>query len=177
MSKRQRITDGDVFQIPVDAEQAAYGQVLPGGDFTHLVVFDGLYRPDAEVDLAEVIKAPVILYAQTLADALKDGSWPIVGNHAVEQDALQQVEFVELEDADQFRVIDYAGNVLRPATREEIERAPFRVITSTRSLQEAVEAWHGRRDWDDWHLDFRPWDERNADRGDEKTRLLRRLRS
>jgi hypothetical protein len=90
---------------------------------------------------------------------------------------VRAVEFVELEAPHEFRVVDYAGNVLRPALPEEAARAPFRVISSTQSLQEAVQAWHGRRDWDDWYLDFRPWDERNATREDEATRLLRRFRS
>jgi hypothetical protein len=40
-----------------------------------------------------------------------------------------------------------------------------------------VEAWHGIRPWEDKHLSLRPWDERNAERDDEATRLLRKLRS
>jgi hypothetical protein len=77
---------------------------------------------------------------------------------------------------DEFHVVDYEGNVLRPATAVDVKRAPFRTIVSAEAVEEAVEAWSGRRPWQDDHLTLRPWDERNAQRDDQATRLLRRFR-
>jgi hypothetical protein len=98
-------------------------------------------------------------------------------SRAVESNAKPPVEFIEMAGPGKFQAVDYDGNVLRPASPKEVENAPFRSINSSKSVQEAVGAWHGVRPWADKHLSLRPWDERAADRDDEASRLLRRLRS
>jgi hypothetical protein len=169
-------TAGDVFEIPVDGNRVAYGQVLSPEEFLHLVVFDGVHDPEVAHDLDEVLRAAVVVYAWTRDDFLRDGTWRVVESRAVEPNAMPPVEFIEMARPDEFQVVDWAGNVLRPASAAEIEKAPFRSISSPESVQEATEAWHGIRPWEDKHLSLRPWDERNAERDDEETRLLRRLR-
>jgi len=167
-----------VFQIPVADNRVAYGQVLSTEEFVHLVVFDGLHDAEGEHDLNEVLRAAVILYAWTDGDFFRDRTWRVVENRSVEPSAHPPVEFIEMADEpDEFQAVDWAGNVLRPASPEEVENAPFRSLNSPKSVQEAVEAWHGIRPWEDKHLSLRPWDERNADRDDEASRLLRKLRS
>jgi hypothetical protein len=165
-----------VFGIPVDGNRVAYGQVLSAEEFVHLVVFDGLHDLEVAHDLDEVLRAPVVLYAWTRDDFLRDGKWPVAESRAAEPNATPPAEFIEMARPDEFQVVDWAGNVLRPASAAEIEEAPFRSISSPESVQEATEAWHGVRPWEDKHLSLRPWDERNAERDDEETRLLRRLR-
>jgi len=172
---RRRPTAGDVFQIPV-GDRVAYGQVLSTEEFLHLVAFDGLHDPDGEHDLDKVLRAPVILYAWTRDDFFRNGNWPVVESRAVEPNATPPVEFIEMVEPDRFQAVDWAGNVLRRASPAEVENAPFRSINSPESVQEAVEAWHGVRPWEDKHLSLRPWDNRNAERDDEATRLLRRFR-
>jgi hypothetical protein len=173
---RRRPTAGDVFEIPVDGNGVAYGQVLSTEEFVHLVVFDGVHEPEVAHDLGTVLRAPVVLYAWTRDDFFRDGRWPVVESRALEPNATPPVEFIEMARPDEFQVVDWAGNVLRPASAAEIEKAPFRSISSPESVQEATEAWHGARPWEDRHLSLRPWDKRNAERDDEATRLLRRLR-
>jgi Immunity protein 26 len=178
MSPARRPKAGDVFQAPVGDDRVAYGQVLSTEEFVHLVVFDRPHDAEGEHDFNEVLGTPVILYAWTHDDLLRDGTWHVVENRPVEPSAHPPVEFIEMADEPgEFQAVDWAGNVLRPATPEEVENAPFRSIDSPESVQEAVEAWHGIRPWEDKHLSLRPWDERYADRDDEATRLLRRLRS
>jgi hypothetical protein len=176
---RERPKAGDVFQIPVDEEHVAYGQVLePDEPMSHFVVFDGLYKKGEDKDLDEVVREPVILYSWSSDRLLRrNGKWRIVGNLPVDPRAFPPVEFVEMAGPDEFDVIDWAGNVLRPASRADVEKAPFRTSRGPESVQEAVEAWHGRRPWADKYLSMRPWDERNADLDDETSRLLRRLRN
>jgi Immunity protein 26/Regulator of ribonuclease activity B len=173
---QRRPKAGDVFQIPVDDDRAAYGQVLSTKEFLHLVVFDGLHDPDGEHDLDEVLRAPVIFYAWTRDDFLRNGKWPVVESRVVEPNATPPVEFIEMAEPDEFQAVDWVGNVLRPASPAEVENAPFRSINSPKFVQEAVEAWHGGRPWQDKYLSLRPWEERNAERDDEATRLLRRFR-
>jgi len=173
---RRRAKAGDVFQVPVDDDHVAYGQVLSTEEFVHLVVFDGLHDAGEEHDLDAVVGAPVILYAWTRDDLFRDGTWTVVGRR--EPTAKPPIEFIEMADEpDEFQAVDWAGNVLRRASPDEVENAPFRSINSPESVQEAVEAWHGIRPWEEKHLSLRPWDERNADRDDEASRLLRKLRS
>jgi hypothetical protein len=176
---RQQPKIGDVFQIPVDEEHVAYGQVLSTADgMPHLVVFDGLYEEDEDVDLDKVVRQPVILYSWSTGDRpLKNGKWRIVGNRALESSAAPPVEFVEMQAPEEFVVIDWAGKVLRRASAAEVENAPFRATRDADVLQKATEAWHGRQPWSDRYLDLRPWDERNAEQDNELTRLLKRFRS
>jgi hypothetical protein len=174
---RRRAQVGDVFQIPVGDGQVAYGQVLSEeeGIFMHLVVFEGLHEAANEHDLDEVMKAPAELYAWT--DTWPLGKrWRVVDSRPINRETLPPVEFVEMAAPGEFQVVDYEGTVLRPATAKEVENAPFRTMISTEAVEEAVEAWHGRRPWEDKHLTLRPWDDRNAARDDEATRLLRRFR-
>jgi hypothetical protein len=172
--RRARV--GDVFQIPVGDDHVAYGQVLSEeeGIFMHLVVFEGLHARN-EYDRDEVMRAPAELYAWTDTDPLGK-RWRVVDNGPINRETLPPVEFVEMAAPEEFQVVDYEGNVLRPATAKEVENAPFRTMISTEAVEEAVEAWHGRRPWNDGHLTLRPWDERNGARDDEATRLLRRFR-
>jgi Immunity protein 26 len=174
---RRRPKRGDVFQIPAGDERVAYGQVLSEeeGVFMHLVVFEGLHDAADEHDVEQVMSAPAELYAWTDTRPLRK-RWRVVDNRPINGDALPPVEFVEMAAPEEFQVIDYDGNVLRPATAEELENAPFRTMVSTDAVEEAVEAWHGLRPWEDKHLSLRPWDERNAERDDEAARLLRRFR-
>src|SRR4029453_14867247 len=90
--------------------------------------------------------------------------------------SIPPVEYVEMKQAGEFQVIDFAGNVVRPGPREDVENAPFRSMQDPEPLQGAVRAWHGRADWSDWNFDLRPWGERARDVDNEATRLLRRLR-
>lgn len=176
---RARPKAGDVFQIPVDEEHVAFGQVLETGDaMCHFVVRDGLYGRKEDHDLDEVVREPVILYSWSSCRLLKNGRWKVVGNRPVDAGTLPPVEFVEMEGPDEFVVIDWTGNVLRPASRDDVEKAPFRTSRGPEKVQEAVEAWHGRRPWsDDKYLSMRPWDERSAELDNETTRLLKRFRS
>jgi hypothetical protein len=172
---RRRPKKGDVFEIPVGDHRVAHGQILSTEDgLVHLVVFDGLGDADREHDLDEVLQAPVVLYAWT-NDGLFGKRWTVVESRPV--NAKPPVEFVEMAEPGEFQVVDYDGNVLRSASPEDREGAPFRSINSPESVEEALEAWHGIRPWEDKHLSLRPWDERNADRDDEGSRLLRKLRS
>jgi Immunity protein 26 len=169
---------GDVFQIPVDDDHVAYGQVIASdeGIFFHFVVFDGLHGINEEPDIQAALRAPVILYLWSEDDCLRDGTWTTVGNAPVGPNSIPPVEYVEMERAGVFQVIDFTGNVVRPASREDVENAPFRSMQKPQTLQDAVKAWHGRADWSDWYFDLRPWDERAREVDNEATRLLRRLR-
>jgi hypothetical protein len=164
-----------VFRIPVGDGHVAYGQVLSEEVFVHLVVFEGLHAAATEHDLDKVVSAPVELYAWTRTDLFGE-RWRVVDNRPIDRNALPPIEFVEMAAPEQFQLVDYDGNVLRPATAEDVENAPFRTIVSPEDVEEAVEAWHGRRALDERHLTLRPWDERNANRDDEAARLLRRFR-
>lgn len=173
---RRRPKAGEVFQIPVDDDRVAYGQVLSTQEFLHLVVFDGLHDREGEHDPEEALRASVILYAWTRDDFLRNGQWPVVESRVVEPNAMPPVAFIELAEPGEFQAVDWAGHVLRPASPTEVENAPFRSINSPESVQEALEAWHGVRPWEEKHFSLRPWDERTASRDDEATRLLRRCR-
>jgi Immunity protein 26 len=169
---------GDLFQIPVDNDHVAYGQVIASDEdvFFHLVIFDGLHDMNEEPDIEAALGAPVILYLWSRDDCLRDGTWPTVGNATVCPNSIPRVEYVEMERAGVFQVIDLFGNVLRPASRDDIESAPFRSMQKPQTFQDAVKAWHGRAEWSDRYFDLRPWDERAREVDNEGTRLLRRLR-
>ena len=175
--RRRRPQRGDVFQIPVGDDHVVYAQVLSEeeGFLPHLAVFEGVHDAASEHDLDEVMSSPVELYAWTDADPFGK-QWRVVDNRPIDRNALPPIEFVEMAAPQEFQDVDYDDNALRPATPEDVENAPFRTIVSAKAVEEAVEAWHGRRPWEDKHLTLRPWDERNADRDDEAARLLRRFR-
>jgi hypothetical protein len=45
-----------------------------------------------------------------------------------------------MEGPAEFVMIDWTGNVLRPVSRADVEKAPFRTSRGPESVQEAVEA-------------------------------------
>jgi hypothetical protein len=59
--------------------------------------------------------------------------------------SIPPVEYVEMKQAGEFQVINFAGNVVRPASREDVENAPFRSMQDPEPLQEAVGAWETNR--------------------------------
>jgi hypothetical protein len=165
-----------VFRLPI-GDEVAFGQVLAVEDdaLMHLIVFEGLHPAESDLDLDDVTSARAELYAWTSTRPF-GRRWTIVDNRPVDRDSLPPVEFVEMTAPDEFQVVDYDGNPLWPATAVEVERAPFRTIVLAEAVEEAVEAWSGRRPWEDDHVALRPWDERNLHRDDAATRLLRRFR-
>jgi hypothetical protein len=90
---------------------------------------------NAEPDVQAALRAPVILNLWSTKDCLAGGTWPTVGHAPVGTNSIPPVEYVEMKQAGESQVIDFAGNVVRPASREDVENAPFRSMQDAEPVQ------------------------------------------
>jgi hypothetical protein len=87
-----------------------------------------------------------ILVAETMDTRLTSGEWEIFGNAAIE-DPSPSLTVVPIGLDGQQWLQDFEGNLLRPATPQEISALRTRKSFSPAAVEEAILSLHGMADW------------------------------
>jgi hypothetical protein len=160
-SKRIKLSVGDVFRIPVDADRVGHGQIVyrwgKGGTHFYFAVFDGTYAANSEPDLDTIVRRPIALLALSLDALLWHGYWQVVGHKEVDPAAIPWPAYKEgVSPPGTYELVDYTGDRRRRATRDEAEHVPFRSIVAPIRVHKAFHALNGVGKWDDVYDALRP---------------------
>ena len=133
-----------------DQGKYGYGQVLApygmsGGHF-YLGIFGKEYSGDG-VDLDTIISEQFALLALSMDALLYHGHWTVIGNATVPEERFQLPEYKVATAPGHCVVEDAFGDVVRPATKDDVARLPYRKVVAPIVVQDAFEALHGARDW------------------------------
>ncbi len=147
-----RLNEGDLFSIPVTLGRVALGQVAwrrqRGPTDYLLIVFEGLYPPEALPDLDVVIERPICLQALTFDSSIEVGRWRIVGHRPIPLGRIVTPECkLMTHPPDEYAITDFTGKIIRQAGPSEAGRLPFPTSVSPLRLEEATQALAGLGPW------------------------------
>lgn len=123
---RQKIKEGDIFEISLENEERAFGQLLSVEPKALNSVGVALWEPSTSCHI-DVLKSPPIAVLLVTPDLLKKGSWPIIGNSS-------PVVPLQLRPYEQFRSKAWVG---------------VKIIGSG-IIEEFMSACAGLQPWNEW---------------------------
>lgn len=147
---RVKVTDGDVFQIPIDLHRLGYGQVVGSRPSTLLVaIFKKLHSRLTAADISQIVLDEVAFLAETFDAKIWSGDWPIVGHAPPDHVRIPFPWYkVTIDRATNWYVESYDTTLRRPAMPWEIDSLLLRNVVSPIRLEKALQALHGIGRWD-----------------------------
>lgn len=149
--KKYKAKNGDVFTIRLDEEKICFGQIIRVAQYHDFIIIFDVVSGDI-VDLAELPKAKIIIFAKSVDACIADGEWKIIGNIPVREDIVFPVYKLELSSG--ARVTDHLGKDLRSATSEEVKKLKNLTSWSPYTIEHAAKAILGDRDWESFYGDL-----------------------
>ncbi|MFC5528060.1 Imm26 family immunity protein [Cohnella yongneupensis] len=140
---KKPVSIGDVFAIPLSANQYAYGQVVGEGNPKTYVIYD--ITANQHPSLHEVTSKKIIFFTHTVDVPIEDGDWILLGNVMI-PDNIRFPEYI-VDTLKGYYVTSYMGDVLRPANDYERANLGTRKSVSPSILEDAVKAQYGYETW------------------------------
>ena len=140
-----KLTVGDVFLVPLDAERYGIGQLA--GDWKgelYVVIYDKLVSRDASP--TDVNGAELQFAALTLDAKFHHGDWPVIGNRQDNIPALPQPWF-KVGVSSETHIEARDRSVTRRATSTEAAGLRNRTVVAPVRIENALKALHGLGDW------------------------------
>jgi Immunity protein 26 len=147
-AKRIRARVGDVFVVPISADERVYGQVVDRAGPQFLAV---LFRSTSG-SVEDIVRSGIQLAGIVFDAKWRNGDWPIIANRPPVK--LKAPWFVlGHEGLENLRLTNFDSSITRQAASSEASKHRHRHISYPMALQWAAEAVHGRREWNE-DLDF-----------------------
>ena len=149
---RPRVTPhvGDVFEMALDDELRAFGQVVALTPYTNVFVaiFKSVTRlTDAPPPPAAIVADDIDLLLNTMPVELEEGGWRVLGNVTPDYRRIPRPAYI-VRTQEGLMVESFDAQRSRPATATEIERLDHRDTYSPGLVRSAVAALHGRKGLD-----------------------------
>lgn len=153
--KRNRPGVGDIFTIPLADGDVAVGQVVARYLAAYyLAVFGTRVSGGGEFDLDWISKQDLAFVVLTLDAKFVNGDWCVVGSGPVASVPLPA--YKEMVRPGEWDVVDYSGELRRPATAGEARALPNRTVVAPVRLEKAIRARHGLEPWLDHYAELEP---------------------
>lgn len=160
MSKRVKISLGDIVCIPIDDERVGYAQIVAAEPYTYyFAAFERAYPRSNPPDIDDLVTDRVALLGIIMTTRIKSGDWPIVGNATVTDKVIFPAYKEAAGSPHCINVVDYTCRRSRRATDAEAERLPYRATCSPMVLQHAMQAKHGVVPWEEFYDQILPIDQ------------------
>lgn len=147
----KKLRTGDVFTVPIDDATFGIGQVVAtydkGGYF--LAIFDTVVQRPVQVDLEAATTEAVLFLTLSLDAKIAAGHWEVIGHAPVSPKIPLPAYKEAVGRPDRIDIVDYTGNIRRPANSDEAEKLPNRSIVAPVRLEKALKAKHGLEPWND----------------------------
>jgi len=142
--KKHQAHKGDVFAIPLGNGDFAYGQLAIDGLGTNCyIVFDFISAKFP--DVTDLVKHQIIIRVLMVDAFLEHGCWTVIGNTPPPA----EIYFPEykLSCPPNTKVTDFAGHILRKATKADEERLDYRGSVNSSLFESVVKAKFGQKEW------------------------------
>lgn len=150
VKKRVKLSEGDVFEFTLPDGRFGYGiivkrGILKGGGTPYIAIFSSAHneRPDR----ARLSNDNVALAGWTTDALVYHGRWNVIA-HDSPQPTVPFPNF-KVEQGGKVYVTDVEGNFIDEATASERELLDYQFDQSPIGYQNAFEALHGFREWQD----------------------------
>ena len=141
-----RVSVGDVFTIPVDADRVGYVQAVSGARLSFFfAVFRQVDHVNARPDIESLVAASPLFLVETTIVKINDGSWTKIGHAPVAPDMPFPAFLIPRQG--EVYVSDHHGTKVRLATQAERDRLDNRFSVSPVRLESALRAELGLAPW------------------------------
>ena len=147
--KTIKLNDGDVFQIPIDENNCAFGQIIyanPKLFPIYIVVFQPEFKLGQDYHLETICSSEIALVGGSMGARIDHGFWKIVGNKKPDLSRIPRAKF-KMNAKGKALIIDFDGKVLRHAKPDDMEKYLNVWSLSPMAFEKAIKAIHGRADW------------------------------
>ena len=147
-----KLTEGDVFNIPIDDKHVGFGQIIyqknkNSGVFM-IIVFKGKFKKDASLNFEEVKGSGILYMGYTMDAKLYHKHWDLMGNYPFDIDSLTLPFYRLGTPPDDIYILDYTGKKLRECTLEEFDKLHYKSSVAPIRYEKALKAYHKLLDWD-----------------------------
>jgi hypothetical protein len=152
--KRVTLKPGDVFEMPLADGRIGYGVIVRGGGVPYVIILRSIH--DVRPELSELANDGIALVGQTMDALIYHGRWTIVfRDYPTRPDVPFPNWKVQIDG--QMVVTDFSGQqVLGRASPEETDFLDFKFSRAPIAYQNALEALHGLRAWEESYEKLTP---------------------
>ena len=147
--KTVKLNDGDVFQIPIDEANCAFGQVIyanPKLFPIYIVVFEPEFKLDQDPHLEAICNSKTALVGGSTGARIDHGYWKIVGNTKPDISRIPRPKF-KTNIRNKPVLVDFDGKVIRKAKPRDTIKYHNIWSVSPMAFEKAIKAIHGKGDW------------------------------
>ena len=144
-----KLTDGDVFQITIDEDNCAFGQVIyanPKLFPIYIVVFQPEFKLDLDNNLETICSSEMALIGGSTGARIDHGFWKIVGNNKPDLSRIPRPLF-KTNIRNKQVIVDFDGKVLRKAKTRDTKIYHNIWSVSPMAFEKSIKAIHGKDDW------------------------------
>jgi hypothetical protein len=154
--KRIKLSEGDLFELNLPDGRFGYGIIvkrgkLNNGGTPYIAVFASAHKE--RPNLASLVGEPVALMGWTTDALVYHDQWRVIA-HNLPRPNLPLPNF-KVEMGGKFYVTDTNGRVIDEATPSERELLDYKSGRAPIAFQNAFEALHGLRDWQENYDELR----------------------
>jgi len=147
----RRVCVGDVFTFPVGDEHLGVVQVVGiyAKDVLYFAVFEPVALPLLTGVPEDATTTQVLFLAPSLDALIHVGRWKYAANSPVQCGSLLPAYKETLGVGSHVNVVDFSGELRRPASEAEADRLTNRVVVAPIRIEKAVRAHCGLEPWHD----------------------------
>lgn len=148
----KKLTEGDIFNIPIDENEVGYGQIVKIKSHNFLmIVFKGLWRKNEDINISEIVSNEVLFMGYSIDAKLYHNHWKIVGSYTENLDKIELPLFRLGTPPDEIYILDHKGDKIRKCSVDEFELLDYQKIISPVRYEKALKAFYNK---DHWHDDY-----------------------
>lgn len=143
---------GDVVKMPISESLVGYGHLLAKsvhGQLFFVGAFETAYPADVHPDPRQVVQDRILFAVGSICDMVISQQWPVIGSVPPAK-GIAMPRYRVFHGEKGWYVEDFNGKGRR-ATEAEVRRLPMSISAGLQSLSQALQAYHGVREWTDFY--------------------------
>jgi hypothetical protein len=150
MAKKLKLTEGDVFTIPLGNGEVGFGQIIA---FPHsknafmMVVFDYKIKESDSYDIKSICQSPILLLGNSLDAKLYHEDWKIIGNN---KENISRIVFPYYRlgtPPKDIYIVNYRGERLKEITEKVFNQLQYELNVSPIRYENALKAHFKLQEW------------------------------
>jgi hypothetical protein len=147
--KRIKLSEGDIFEIPLPDGRLGYGIILRRGGLTnggtpYVAIYHAVYSERQKA--SDIVCGEIALAGWTTDALIYHGEWTVIA-YGMELPSVPFPNF-KVAVADKIYVTDVEGRLLGEATAAERELLDYQFSRTAICYQDAFEALNGFKEWE-----------------------------
>ena len=145
-----KLKEGDLFKVAANSLQYAVGQIIsiPNKESIAILIFEGLYSIESDIDVVVVIKKDILFFANTFDAKFYHKHWIVFANHTTNLTAIR-LPVYKLGTENSLYYEDFYQRQL-PQTALNLEQksnVSYRNYVAPIRIENAIKAFYKFTEW------------------------------